>query len=129
MLHNYFIILVVLLCNTFYNLCGVIAMSIIYDVIKEELDRNLRMQQAYEKELGMQRQGSLVIRRLPHSNNVYFYLGYRANGKVVQQYLGIKNKLDVASIKKELNDSRKLKLSLRELKNNEARIRKALNTL
>jgi len=104
-------------------------MSIIYDVIKEELARNLVMQQAYAKELSKQRQGSLVIRRLPHSSNVYFYLGYRANGKVIQQYLGIKDQLDVAAIKKELNDSRKLKLSLKELKNNEARIRKALNAL
>ncbi|MCX5775319.1 MAG: hypothetical protein NTV44_03025 [Firmicutes bacterium] len=104
-------------------------MSIISEVLEEELQRILRMQKVYQKELSSLKQGNLIFRKLPHSNNEYLYLARRVDGKVKQLYLGQRNEVNIESLQKELMESKKIKASIKELSENEEKLRKALGNL
>lgn len=72
-------------------------MRVIKSVLKEELDKSLRMQKSYERELVRLPKGSLVKKSI--SGRDYFYLVSREGGKVKFSYKGKINKDEVKRYK------------------------------
>jgi len=69
---------------------------IINSVLKNEAVRNNEMIQQYEQLISTLPKGSLICR-----NNEYYYLKYRKNGKVCDDYIG-KNKERISLIKEHI---------------------------
>lgn len=99
-------------------------MSIFLDVMKEELERNLYKQDAFNKEINSLPKGYLsecVI-----NGKKYIYRKRREKNKILSEYIGIPND---DNVKKAINDRKNyidLKKSIRLLKKEEERLRKAI---
>lgn len=99
-------------------------MLIFLDVMKEELERNLYKQDAFKKQFEFLPKGYLsecVI-----DGNKYIYRKRREGSKIVSEYIGIPND---DNVKKAMEDRRQyleLKQSIKRLKEEEKRLRKAI---
>lgn len=60
--------------------------TVIYGMLQEEKQRNLRLQDTYKQEIGALRKGSIMRRNISGKN--YYYLKYRENNKVRTDYIG-----------------------------------------
>ena len=92
-------------------------MSVVLDAIKENLERNLYMQELYSKNMQSLRKGSLTVKNI--NGNEYYYLLYRDGEKVKTEYIGIKGKTDLKNIKKELKDRENYRTQILQLKKEE----------
>ena len=102
-------------------------MSVVLDAIKENLERNLYMQELYSKNMQSLRKGSLTVKNI--NGNEYYYLIYRDGEKVKTEYIGIKGKTDLKNIKKELKDRENYRTQILQLKKEEKELRKAIKAL
>ena len=102
-------------------------MSVVLDAIKENLERNLYMQELYSKNMQSLRKGSLTVKNI--NGNEYYYLIYRDGEKVKTEYIGIKGKTDLKNIKKELKDRKNYRTQILQLKKEEIELRKAIKAL
>ena len=103
-------------------------MSILKDAMREELERNLAIQQAYSSKLKKLKKGSIVVKKIKH--NSYYYLVYRnEDKKVTTEYLGSVNNTSIEQIREEIEQAKKYKDSLKKLKRDENKIRKAIKVL
>ena len=102
-------------------------MSVVLDAIKENLERNLYMQELYSKNMQSLRKGSLTVKNI--NGNEYYYLIYREGEKVKTEYIGIKGKTDLNSIKKELKDRENYRKQILQLKKEEKELRRAIKAL
>ena len=99
-------------------------MSIFLEIMKEELERNLMSQAAFKEEINKFPSGYLSICVI--DGKQYLYRKKREGNKIVSSYVGVVG--DAQSIKAE-SDRREyltLKQSLKELKQDEQRLRKAI---
>lgn len=101
-----------------------IYMSIIDDVMRDELKRNLKMQTAYKNEIDSLRKGKIIIKKI--RNREYYYLLYRVGEKVKTDYLGPKGKVSVDDLQKELDKRRYYEKTLKDLLREERKLRKVL---
>ncbi len=99
-------------------------MSIVMDVMKDELKRNLEMQDAYNKEIASLPKGKIIIKKI--RNREYLYLLYRANGKVKTDYIGSKEKIATETIQEEIDRRKYYQGTLKQLVREEKEIRKVL---
>ena len=99
-------------------------MSIFLDVMKEEVERNLYKQNAFMEQIKSLPKGYLsecVI-----DNKVYIYRKRRVGNKILSEYIGIP---DDNNVKKAIDDRKAyldLKQSIKLLKKEEKRLRKAI---
>lgn len=96
---------------------------IINSVVKNEALRNSKMIQQYEQLISSLPKGSLICRK-----NEYYYLKYRKNGKVCDDYVG-KDKEKISAIKKQLEQRKHYEKMLSELKRERKIINKILEEL
>ncbi len=96
---------------------------IINSVVKNEALRNSEMIQQYEKLIAKLPKGSLICRK-----NEYFYLKYRKNGKVCDDYIG-KDKEKISQIKEQLEQRKHYENMLSALKQEQKVINKILEGL
>jgi hypothetical protein len=101
-----------------------ILMSIIIEVLKEELERNLVMQNAYTKEIDTLPKGSIIRKKI--GNGTYLYLLFRDNGKVHTKYLGVKEKVKIEEVENKINKRKYMHDILKNLLKEEKEIRKVL---
>jgi hypothetical protein len=87
--------------------------TVIYCVLKEEKQRNMRLQDVYEKELSSLPKGSIVVKRI--SGNDYYYLMYRQKSKVKTDYLGNDEKM-LVNLKRDIERRNELINVLKRLK-------------
>jgi hypothetical protein len=100
-------------------------MSIITSVLNDELDRNQRAQLAYQNELSQYFKGSLVVKR--RRNIHYYYLAYRDSmNRVKTDYIGNEENSKVNEVRQQIQKRKETLSILRELKKEEATIRKML---
>lgn len=99
-------------------------MSIISEVLREELERNIAMQKSYQDEILSLPRGTMILKKI--SNRDYYYLLYRDQGKVTTSYLGAAKKVDVNAMQKQIARRRYFQDSLKKLKIEEKEIRKAI---
>lgn len=98
--------------------------SVIRHVLEEELERNIRIAQRYKKELEILPKGSIVKRKI--ANKEYYYLSYREGKKVITKYIGKIEQVNIEEIKRNLDKRKHIAEVLRNLKQEEKEIRKAL---
>ncbi len=96
---------------------------IINSVIKNEALRNDAMIKQYKKLISDLPKGSLICRK-----NEYYYLKYRKNGKVCDDYLG-KDKEMISQIKEQLEQRKHYEKMLYALKQEQKVINKMLEGL
>ncbi|MBR6603988.1 MAG: hypothetical protein IKK94_08235 [Clostridia bacterium] len=96
---------------------------IINSVVKNEALRNSEMIEQYERLLSNLPKGSLICRK-----NEYYYLKYRKNGKVCDEYIG-KDQCKIAEIKEQLEQRKHYEQMLYALKQEQKAINKILEGL
>lgn len=96
---------------------------IIDSVIKNEALRNEKMIKQYEELLATLPKGSLICRK-----NGYYYLKYRKDGKVCDEYIG-KDAKTIAQMKENLDQRKHCKEMLSALKQEQKVIHKMLGGL
>ena len=92
-------------------------------VVKNEALRNGEMIQQYEKLISELPKGSLICRK-----NEYYYLKYRKNGKVHDDYVG-KDKERISKIKEQIEQRKHYEKMLSALKREQKVINKILGEL
>lgn len=98
--------------------------SILKGVLEEELERNLQKQRVFSNEFSKFPKGSLVIVNI-HGDQ-YLYRKYRDGNKVRSIYIGPIGSEDVLNAYKEREKYIKLKQDIKDLKDEEIRLRKAI---
>ncbi|MFI3171692.1 MAG: hypothetical protein R3Y24_17530 [Eubacteriales bacterium] len=98
--------------------------TVIYGVMIEELERNHRMKERYLLEIETLPKGSLVVRKI--GNQEYCYINYRKNRKVISQYIGKKEIINIDEWKKKINKRKHLERVIKDLQEEEKQIRKIL---
>ena len=99
-------------------------MSIIKNVLFEELERNQEMQKSYKEQIDTLPKGKIILKRI--KNREYYYLLYRDNGKVKTDYLGPEGKFNPDEIQKNIDKRRYFQETLSKLQQEEKEIRKAI---
>ncbi len=99
-------------------------MSIVDDVMRDELKRNLEMQAAYNNEIASLRKGKIIIKKI--RSREYYYLLYRDGIKVKTDYLGSKEKVSVENLQKELDKRKYYEKTLKDLLREEKKLRKVI---
>jgi hypothetical protein len=97
--------------------------SIIEDMLREERERNLEMQRAFQDEIAQLPRGSLVVQNI--RGNDYCYLKYREHDKVVSRYAG-KAEDCKEDLEQKIARRRRLEESLRRISAELKMIRKAI---
>lgn len=96
---------------------------IINAVVKNEALRNAQMIAQYEKLLSELPKGTLILRK-----NEYYYLKYRQNGKICDEYIG-KDLEKVAQIREQLEQRKHYEKMLAFLRQEQKAINKILEGL
>lgn len=108
---------------TFDKKCGIIIMVmtvIINSVVRKEAERNREMIAQYEETISKLPKGSLVCRK-----NEYYYLKYRKDGKVCDDYIG-KDTDTVSQIREKIEQRKHCEKMLSALKKEQKAINKIL---
>lgn len=99
-------------------------MSVFQGVMEEELERNLRKQEAFKVELLLHPKGYLSVCRIGGAD--YVYLKHREGKRVISTYVGLPGSDEVEKAAKEREAYLLAKRSLAKLKAEEKRLRKAI---
>ena len=87
--------------------------TVIYSMLEEEKQRNLKMQEAHKREIDALRKGSITTKTVSGKN--YYYLKYRQGNKVKNDYIG-KDENVVETIRQEIEKRKYLQSVLKRLK-------------
>ena len=93
-------------------------------VFQDELERNRRLVERYEKEMLSLPKGSVFKRKL--GNQEYYYLNYREGTKVVSRFLGNVNQYNLKELKSQLEKRKEYHQLLKKLKLEQKEILKEL---
>lgn len=107
--------------NVEYNNGEVMVMQLIYSVLEDERKRNEYMLERYEKELSRLPKGKISPKIT--KANTYYYLKYRDGQKVCAKYIGM-NEEDIALVAEQLERRKVVEGLVKELKAEQAMIRK-----
>lgn len=100
-------------------------MSVIQDILKEELERLENLLQKYENEIKKLPKGSLSKKM--RNDKAYLYLAYRENNKVRFKYLGKESSEAAQKAKEQRRQRLKYMSLLKKLKDDIKDIKRALN--
>ena len=107
-------------------MCGkiyVVIRMLINSVVKNEAIRNKQMIEEYTKLISELQKGSLICRK-----NEYYYLKYRKDSKVCDEYIGKDPKV-IAKIKEQLEQRKHYEKMLSALKREQKTITKIMEGL
>ena len=96
-------------------------MSILMNVLQEEMERLERQQAVYERDLQALPKG--YISRKNISGKEYFYLQYRAGKKIVGRYISAK---ELPEVERQVNRRLQLEASLRRVREDQEKLRKVV---
>ena len=99
--------------------------SVLKGVLEEELERNLQKQRVFSNELAKYPKGSLVVIKV-HGDR-YLYRKYRDGDKIISIYIGPASSEDAKKAYENRNKYMQLKQDIKDLKEEEKRIRKAID--
>ena len=98
--------------------------SVLKGVLEEELNRNLQKQRVFFDEFIKYPKGSLVIVKV--HDDEYVYRKHREGNKVVSKYVGPSGSDEAKKAYEQRNNYLKLKQDLKDLKIEEASLRKVI---
>lgn len=96
-------------------------MSILIEVLQEELDRLDRQQAAYESHLRELPRGYISKKNIRGKES--YYLQYREGAKIVSKWIPAAN---LKEVEKQVNQRKMLEASLRRVKEDQKKLRKVL---
>ena len=99
-------------------------MPIFLDVMKEELERNLYKQKSFQRQIELLPKGYLSICKIGDKD--YLYRKQRIGNKIVSQYVGLPGDENSKKAEEDRKLYLSLKQSLKELKKEEIKLRKAI---
>ena len=99
-------------------------MSIFLDIMKEELERNLFKQSAFEEELLSLPNGYLSVCKIDGKS--YLYRKRRMGNKVISEYIGVPGDSNCLRASEEREQYLFIKKSIKGLKEEERRLRRAI---
>ncbi|NTW96608.1 MAG: hypothetical protein HGB31_08325 [Erysipelotrichaceae bacterium] len=100
-------------------------MSILFSILEDELNRNLRTQAAYTLELSQYQKGSLIEKK--RNNKIYYYLAFRNElNQIKTNYVGSENSPKVNETKEHIKKRKEIISILKKLVIEEVEIRKML---
>jgi hypothetical protein len=83
-------------------------MSIVFNILKEELQRLKQLSQKYIKEINKLPKGSISLKKRFHKS--FAYLAYRQNNKVKFKYLGGLGSSSLAQLKEKIQKRKQYEL-------------------
>lgn len=98
--------------------------SVLKGVLEEELERNLQKQRVFSNELTKHPKGSLVVVKV-HGDQ-YLYRKFRDGNRIVSIYVGPAKSAEAKKAYEDRDKYIKLKQDIRDLKEEEKKIRKAV---
>jgi hypothetical protein len=101
------------------------AMSVIGNILQEELERLENLKQLYQSNIEELPKGSIQIKNI--NSKSYPYLLYRNKNHVHTKYLGKLNQKELDSLQDSLSKRKEYASSLRHVKNQIMKLRKMLN--
>lgn len=100
-------------------------MSILLSILQDELDRNLRTQEAYTLELSHYHKGSLIEKK--RNSGIYYYLAFRnEDNQIKTDYIGTENSPKVNELRESIKKRKEIVSILKNLEIEEEEIRKML---
>ena len=96
-------------------------MQLIYSILEEERKRNEYMLERYVKELSLLPKGKITPKIT--KANTYYYLKYRDGQKVCAKYIGM-NEENIALVEEQLERRKVVERIVKELKEEQAKIKK-----
>lgn len=96
-------------------------MSVLMEVLYEELDRLIRQQAAYEADLKEIPKGYISKKNI--RGKVSYYLQYRDGKSIVSKYVSI---VELPNVEQQIQRRKQLEASLRRVKEDQKKLRKAL---
>lgn len=103
-------------------------MSVISNIVLDELKRNINLQKSYLERLSSYEKGSLVCKK--RNNNEYYYLSYRnEQGIPKYKYIGSKDSKSYVECVKSIENYKYFIQQLKHLKSEEKDMRKMLNSV
>ena len=99
-------------------------MSIFLEVMKEELERNLYKQKAFQEELEKLPKGYLSICNI--DGKEYVYRKKREGNKILSEYIGVSGDKSSLEAEEKRKQYLEIKQSLKDIKQEEIRLRKAI---
>lgn len=100
-------------------------MSIVFSILKEELDRLNKLAEKYDHEIMKLPLGSLSIKK--RYNKKFAYLAFRANNKVIFKYLGKPDSQKVAAILEKLKQKQQYQQKIKKIQDDIKDISKAIH--
>ena len=97
--------------------------NMIVEMLEEELDRNVRAQEAYAAERDRLPKGSVCIKS--RGSKVYCYLKYRDGRRTVTQYAGVASTVE-EDLRAQVARRKEVEAIIRQLKAEQRYIEKAL---
>lgn len=88
-------------------------MTIVTQIIKQELERNEKMIIDYESELLKLPKGKLTIKKI--NSHSYYYLKFRDGDKIITKYVG-KDECDLSELQEQLDRRKHIEDMLKQLK-------------
>ena len=99
-------------------------MSILEDVLVEELERQRKNVASYEEILQKLPKGYLYFQNV--GKRSYCYRKWRDGGKIVSEYIGESHSSEAHKAEEEYQERKKAEASLRKMRREEKRLEKAL---
>lgn len=96
-------------------------MSVLMEVLQEELDRLVRQQAAYEADLQEIPKGYISKKNI--RGRVSYYLQHRDGKDIVSKYISL---ADLPKIEQQIQRRKQLEASLRRVKEDQRKLRKVL---
>lgn len=89
-------------------------MKVLNSILKEELNRLIKLKKSYENKLKKYQSGSLIKKKI--KGHAYYYLNYRNNSKNVFKYLGKLNEDEISKLEGSIRERRNLQKLLSQVK-------------
>ena len=100
---------------------------IIKGILEDELERNKRMLKTYMDKYEALRKGSIFVRT--KGSGQYCYLNYRDGSRVVSEYIGSPDSPEVQDIKEQIEERKRVKQIIKDMKLEQKEIERALKWL
>ena len=100
---------------------------IIKGILEDELERNKRMLKTYMDKYEAIRKGSIFVRT--KGSGQYCYLNYRDGSRVVSEYIGSPDSPEVQDIKEQIEERKRVKQIIKDMKLEQKEIERALKWL
>jgi hypothetical protein len=89
-------------------------MEVLDGILKEELNRLIKLKKSYEHKLKKYQNGSLIKKKI--KGHAYYYLNYRDNKKNVFKYLGKLNEDEISKLEGSIRERRNLQKLFSQVK-------------